>query len=52
MSKYGRFILELVDNNISVDLHTLRVEAYRAGFNPRDAKIMCVFLGVRIHGGS
>jgi hypothetical protein len=52
MSPYGKMILELSDQNVTVDLQQVKEEAWLRGFEWRDAKWMCDCLGVGIRGGS
>lgn len=52
MSPIAKFVIEQTDENVSVNLMTLARNMSEAGFDWRHAKMICLFLGIGIQGGS
>lgn len=55
MSKLGKWLLSHCDNNLRLDLRlgsTLRDQLQQAGFDYARARVVALFLGLTLEGGS
>ncbi len=55
MSKLGKWLLSHCDNNLHIDLQLgskLREQLQQAGFQFERARVLCLFLGISLEGGS
>lgn len=55
MSRLGKWLLSHCDSNLHIDLRlgsTLRGQLQQAGFDYTRAKVVALFLGLTLEGGS